>query len=108
MKMVQAMIRPEKEQEVIASLEKSGIFSFTRQSVFGRGRQRGIQVGSIRYTEIAKVWLMVVVEEDEANRAIDAIKIAARTGNPGDGKIFVTSLSDVKMIRGSSVPQGQT
>ena len=99
MRMIQAIIRPEKEDEVIAALEKEGIFPFTRQSVFGRGRQRGIEVGSVRYEELAKIWLMLVVEESECDRAVEAIKIAACTGNPGDGKIFVATLSESRLIR---------
>jgi len=99
MKMIQAIIRPEKEQDVIASLEKTGIFSFTRQPVFGRGRQRGVQIGSVRYEELPKIWLMLAVEDGMLDRAVEAIKIAARTGNPGDGKIFVSTLTHSQMIR---------
>jgi len=98
-KMIQAIIRPEKEDEVIAALEKEGIFPFTRQSVFGRGRQRGIEVGNVRYEELAKVWFMLVVSDTECDRAVSAIKIAACTGNPGDGKIFVATLTDDRFIR---------
>ncbi len=99
MKMIQALVRPEKVQDVIDSLEKAGIHAFTRLDVFGRGRQRGIQVGTIRYEELAKVWLMVVVEDETADRTVETIKIAARTGNPGDGKLFLSSLDDVRTIR---------
>ncbi|WDT77582.1 MAG: P-II family nitrogen regulator [Candidatus Manganitrophus sp.] len=98
MKMVQAMVRPEKEGEVIAGLEKAGFISLTRQAVFGRGRQRGIQVGPVRYEELPKVWLMLVVEAEEVDRVVDTIKIAARTGNPGDGKIFVSTLAEARSI----------
>ena len=99
MKMISAVVRPERIHDVIAALGKAGIGAFTRVDVSGRGRQRGIQVGPIRYEELPKVWLMVVIEDHEAERAIDTIKIAARTGNPGDGKIFLTSLADVRTIR---------
>jgi nitrogen regulatory protein PII 1 len=99
MTMIQAIIRPEKEHEVIASLEKAGIYPFSRQGVFGRGRQRGIQVGTVRYEEMAKVWFMIVVEDEKADRVIDTIKIAARTGNPGDGKIFISRLTEARTIR---------
>ncbi len=98
MKMVQAMIRPEKEGEVIAALEKAGFSSLTRQGVFGRGRQRGIQVGSVRYEELPKVSLMIVVEEREVDRVVDTIKIAARTGNPGDGKIFISRVVESRSV----------
>jgi nitrogen regulatory protein PII 1 len=99
MKMIQAIIRPEKEKEVLNSLEKAGIHTFTRLDVFGRGRQKGIQVGPVRYEEIAKVWLLVVVKDHAVDRVLETIKIAARTGNPGDGKIFVSSLSEVRALR---------
>jgi len=99
MKMIQAIIRPEKEKEVLNSLEKTGIHAFTRLDVFGRGRQKGIQVGPVRYEEIAKVWLLVVVKDQAMDRALETIKIAARTGNPGDGKIFVSSLTEVRTLR---------
>ncbi len=99
MKLIQAIIRPEKEKEVIAELEKSGIYPFTRMDVFGRGRQRGLVAGTVRYLELAKVWLMIAVPDEELSRAAEAIKIAARTGNPGDGKIFVSGLADARNIR---------
>lgn len=97
-KMIQAIVRPEQEDAVISALEKEGIYPFTRQSVFGRGRQRGIAVGNVRYEELAKVCLMIVVEENQMDRAIGAIKIAACTGNPGDGKIFVSTLTESRTI----------
>lgn len=99
MKLIQAIIRPEKEKAVIASLGKAGFHAFTRWEGMGRGRQKGIQVGPVRYEEMAKVWLMVMVEEQLADRAVETIKIAAQTGNPGDGKIFVSALGEVRTIR---------
>jgi nitrogen regulatory protein PII 1 len=99
MKMITAIIRPEMEREVVARLEKAGIYPYTRYGVFGRGRQKGLQVGSVRYEELAKVTLMLAVDEADAARAVETIKIAARTGNPGDGKIFVSSLSEARTIR---------
>ena len=105
MKIIQAIIRPEKEKEVVASLEKSGVHAFTRLDVSGRGRQKGIQVGPVRYEELAKVWLWVVVKDEVMERALETIKIAARTGNPGDGKIFVSSLTEVRTLRTRSQDQ---
>jgi len=105
MKMIQSIIRPEKEKEVVTSLEKAGIHAFTRLNVFGRGRQKGIQVGPVRYEEMAKVWLCVVIQDSMMDRAIETIKIAARTGNPGDGKIFVSSLAEVRTLRTLSKDQ---
>lgn len=102
MKMIQAIIRPEKEKEVITSLEKAGIHAFTRTAVFGRGRQKGIQVGPVRYEELAKICLWVVVKDEVTDRAVETIKIAARTGNPGDGKIFVSTLTESRTLRTQS------
>lgn len=102
MKIIQAIIRPEKEKEVLNSLEKAGIHPFTRLDVSGRGRQRGIQIGPVRYEELGKVWLLVVVKDVVLDRALETIKIAARTGNPGDGKIFVSSLSESRTLRTQS------
>ena len=68
----------------------------------GRGRQKGIVAGSSRYEEIAKTCLMVVVEDHEAERAVETLKIAARTGNPGDGKVSVSPLAAVHSIRSKS------
>ncbi len=99
MNIIQAIIRPEKEKEVLNNLEKAGIHAFTRLDASGRGRQRGIQIGPVRYEELAKVWLLVIVKDVVLDRALETIKIAARTGNPGDGKIFVSSLSESRTLR---------
>ncbi|MEW6325048.1 MAG: P-II family nitrogen regulator [Nitrospirota bacterium] len=107
MKMIQALVRPEKSHEVVDSLEKAGIHAFTRLEVFGRGRQKGIQVGLVRYEELAKVWLMIAIDDEEADRVMETIKIAARTGNPGDGKLFLSSLEEVRTIRTGETARSQ-
>lgn len=99
MKMIKAIIRPEREKEVIKNLEKGGIHAYTRLDVLGRGRQKGLRAGPVRYEEIAKVLLWVAVPDGLADRAVETIKIAAQTGNPGDGKIFVFHLSESRTIR---------
>lgn len=99
LKMIRVIIRPEKEGEVIAALERSGFSAMTKTDVLGRGKQRGIKIGSAKYEEIAKLMLMLVVEEKDVERALDIVKISARTGNFGDGKIFVTPVDDAITIR---------
>jgi nitrogen regulatory protein PII 1 len=99
MKMIRAVIRPDKEGDVLTALERSGFSALTKWDVLGRGRQRGIKIGSARYDEIAKLMLMLVVEDMDAERALDIIKISARTGNFGDGKIFVTPVERAVTIR---------
>ena len=99
MKMTRAVIRPERENEVITALERSGFSALTKIDVFGRGKQRGIKIGSAKYEEIAKLMLIIVVEDKDLERALDIIKISARTGNFGDGKIFVTPVEEAITIR---------
>jgi nitrogen regulatory protein PII 1 len=71
----------------------------TKSSVLGRGKQRGIKIGSARYDEIAKLLMMMVVEDKDMERAVDIVKTSARTGNYGDGKIFVTDVEQALTIR---------
>lgn len=99
MRMIRAIIRPEREAEVVTALERSGFAAMTKWDVLGRGRQRGIKIGSAKYEEIAKLLLMLVVEDEDVERAVDIIKISARTGNFGDGKIFVTPVEETHTIR---------
>lgn len=107
MKLIRAIIRPELTQRVIETLEKNGIYAMTRINVTGRGREIGITRGSVRYTEIPKEMLMIVLPDDAVTRAVRLIETAARTGtedhpasgNPGDGKIFVTDVEESYTIR---------
>lgn len=99
MKMIRAIIRPEKESQVVETLDKSGYSSMTKMHIFGRGKQKGIQVGSIIYDELPKIMLMLVVNDDDASKVIEIIKNTARTGNIGDGKIFLSDVDEVYTIR---------
>ena len=99
MKMIRAIIRREKENDIAIALERSGFYAITKMDVLGRGRQRGIKIGSAKYEEVSKLMLMIVVEDKDLERAIDIIKISARTGNFGDGKIFVTPVEQVLTVR---------
>ena len=99
MKMIRAIIRPNKEEKVVEHLEKDGFYSMTKMNVFGRGKQKGIRVGTVCYDELPKVMLMLVVEDEEVSKAVNVIQNSARTGNIGDGKIFVTDVSEVYTVR---------
>ena len=99
MKLIKAVIRPEKEAEVIQGLEQAGCSALTKWDVLGRGRQRGIQVGAAVYGELSKLCLMLVVQDREAPKAIAAILQSARTGHPGDGRIFVSEVKEAYTIR---------
>ncbi len=99
MKMIRAIIRPNKEEKVVENLEKDGFVSLTKMNVFGRGKQKGIRVGTVCYDELPKVMLMLVVEEKDVSKVVNVIQNSARTGNIGDGKIFVTDVSEVYTVR---------
>lgn len=99
MKRIFTTLRPEKEDDVMAALEKENFYALTKFPVTGRGRQGGIQVGSVTYSELAKVMLMLVVEDQDYVRALRTIKNSAYTGYPGDGKIFVQDVQEVYTIR---------
>jgi len=103
MKMVRAFIRPEKEQEVVQALEGAGYASLTKMPVFGRGKQKGLQVGPIYYDELPKTLLMLVVEDENTKHAIQVIEDKARTGFIGDGKIFVSPVEEAYTIRTGEV-----
>ncbi|OGR81501.1 MAG: nitrogen fixation protein NifD [Elusimicrobia bacterium RIFCSPLOWO2_02_FULL_39_32] len=99
MKMIRAIIRPEKEEDVIKGLELAGCPSLTKMDVFGRGKQKGIQVGNAVYDELAKTMIMVVVEDSMVEKASASIRETCKTGNFGDGKIFVSPVESVVTIR---------
>jgi nitrogen regulatory protein PII 1 len=99
MKMIRAFIRPEKEQEVVLALEGAGFPSLTKMPVFGRGKQKGLQVGPIHYDELPKTLVMMVVNDGEVERVTGIISEKARTGFIGDGKIFVSPVEASYTVR---------
>ncbi|HDH00969.1 MAG TPA: P-II family nitrogen regulator [Nitrospirae bacterium] len=99
MKMIRAFIRPEKEQEVVLALEGAGFPSVTKMPVFGRGKQKGLQVGPVHYDELPKTLLMIVVDDDDEKKVIDLIQAKAKTGFIGDGKIFVSPVDNAYTVR---------
>ena len=103
MKMVMAIFKPFKLDEVRDALTSLGIQGLTVSEVKGFGRQKG-QTEIYRGAEYAvsflpKVKIEVVVPNTQVEGAIDAIVKSARTGKIGDGKIFVTSVEHVVRIR---------
>jgi len=99
MKMIRAIIRPEKADEISDGLSESGFYSITKLNVFGRGKQKGLSVGTIHYDELPKTMLMVVVDDESVDEVIKIISYKAYTGNFGDGKIFVSSVENVYTVR---------
>ncbi|MCT0198995.1 P-II family nitrogen regulator [Synechococcus sp. CS-1325] len=103
MKKIEAIIRPSKIDDVKTSLVNAGIIGMTITDVRGFGRQKG-QVETYRGTEftvefLSKVKVEVVVEDDKVASVIEAITGPSRTGEIGDGKIFVIPVEDVVRIR---------
>lgn len=103
MKLITAIIQPFQLNQVCTALEEAGVKGVTVSDAMGFGRQKG-------HTEIyrgahypvhfvSKKRLEIVVEDADAGEVTDAIVIAARTGNIGDGKVWITPLDDVARVR---------
>ncbi|MFQ5598599.1 MAG: P-II family nitrogen regulator [Nitrospiria bacterium] len=99
MKLIRAIIRPEQEEKVLHNLETAGLYAVTKIPVLGRGRQRGVQVGRVSYNSLAKLMILLIVEEADFEPAVEAIEDGADTGHPGDGKIFVQEVSEAYSVR---------
>ena len=102
-KKVEAIIRPFKLEDVKVALVEAGIIGMTVSEVRGFGRQKG-QVERYRGSEftvefLQKLKIDVVVDDDRVDDVVKAIADAARTGEIGDGKIFISSVDSVVRIR---------
>lgn len=99
--MIEAIVRPEKADEVIIGLQEQGFPAATRVSVLGRGKQKGLKVKDLHYEELPKELIMLVVEDPEEEKVISIIMHKAKTSNDGtfgDGKVFVTPVSKAYTI----------
>jgi len=107
---VEAVIRQERLDAVKKALEEAGFPAMTVYEVRGRGEQRGVQLeyrGHVVHVDLLpKVKLEIVVSGmEEAERAVRVIMEAARTGRPGDGRVFITPVLRVFKIRtGEEIP----
>jgi nitrogen regulatory protein PII len=103
MKKVEAIIRPFKLEDVKIALVNAGIVGMTVSEVRGFGRQKG-QVERYRGSEftvefLQKLKLEIVVDDERVDTVVQAIQDAARTGEIGDGKIFISTVDSVIRIR---------
>ena len=103
MKKIEAIIRPFKLDEVKIALVNAGIVGMTVSEVRGFGRQKG-QTERYRGSEytvefLQKLKLDIVVEDDQVEMVVDKIVSAARTGEIGDGKIFISPVEQTIRIR---------
>jgi len=103
MKKIEAIVKPFKLDEVKEALQGIGIQGMTVTEVKGFGRQKGhteLYRGAEYVVDfLPKVKVEVVIEDNLAERAIEAIQQAARTGRIGDGKIFISSVEEAIRIR---------
>ncbi|HET6430651.1 P-II family nitrogen regulator [Dyella sp.] len=103
MKLVSAVIKPFKLDDVREALAEAGVQGITVSEVKGFGRQKGhteLYRGAEYVVDfLPKIKLEVAVADEQLERVIDAIQQAARTGKIGDGKIFVSPLEQVIRIR---------
>ncbi|MFK2902629.1 P-II family nitrogen regulator [Dyella ginsengisoli] len=103
MKLVSAVIKPFKLDDVREALAEAGVQGITVTEVKGFGRQKGhteLYRGAEYVVDfLPKIKLEVAVADDQLERVVDAIQNAARTGKIGDGKIFVSALDQVIRIR---------
>ena len=105
MQKVEAIIRPEKLTSVRDALAEVGLTGLNVTHVTGRGQQKGVVAGGPRgvgrtvVDMLPKVKLELVVSDSSTQKAIDVIIQHARTGDIGDGKIFLSPVSDAIRVR---------
>ncbi len=103
MKLIQAIIKPFKLDDVRDALQKVGVQGLTLTEVKGFGRQKGhteLYRGAEYVVDLLpKLSLEIIARDDDVDAIIDAISEAANTGRIGDGKIFISEVDDVIRIR---------
>jgi nitrogen regulatory protein P-II 1 len=103
MKYIIAIIQPDRLDDVVEALTEAEVNLMTVSDVMGRGRQKGVAEVYRSHMEpgnlLRKIKIEIAVNDGFEKRAMDAIIRKARTGNIGDGKIFVLDLQDCLRIR---------
>ena len=103
MKYIIAVIQPDRMDDILQNLEEKEIHLVTVTSVMGRGRQKGVATVYRSHKEagslLKKVKLEIAVNDAFVDKAVEAIVSGARTGETGDGKIFILNLADCIRIR---------
>ncbi len=107
MKMVQAIIRPEKMSSVKKALEEQGYIAMSITELTGRGEQKGIKLqyrgNTMEVDTLPKVKLEMVVEDKDVEPIISIVRQCGRTGKMGDGKIFVLPVDMMCKVRTDEV-----
>lgn len=100
---IEAILRPERLDAVKKALDKAGYHGITALEVSGHGRQKGVtQVwrgGRYELDMLPKVMILLVIPDGKTARVVKAIVGAAKSGKIGDGKIFVSKVSDAIRVR---------
>src|SRR5687768_11698677 len=103
MKLVTAIVKPFVLEDVKGALEQIGVLGMTVSEVQGYGRQKGhteVYRGAEYSVDfVPKVRVEVVVDDDAADRVVDAVVAASRTGKIGDGKVWTTRVEQVVRVR---------
>ena len=103
MKKIEAIVRPEKLEPLKDALFKEKIKGMTISQVQGCGNQLGFKEfyrgSEVLINMLSKIKFEIVVDSKQVDEIIDVIVNVSQTGEPGDGKIFVTSLDDIVRIR---------
>lgn len=101
MLLIRAIVRPEKKDEVLAELSRAGFHAATVIDVVGRGKQKGIKIGTIVYDEIPKTLIFMAVRDEDKEDVVRTVLSTAKTsekGAYGDGKIFVSPIDEAYTI----------
>ena len=103
MKMINAIIRPERLDFIKKALEDQGFYAMTITEVRGRGEQKGISLqfrgGRMSVDMLPKIKIEMVVDDKDVDRALETICTSARTDKIGDGKIFVLPVERSVRVR---------
>jgi nitrogen regulatory protein P-II 1 len=107
MKMVQAIIRPERLDSVKKALEEKGFIAMSITEITGRGEQKGIILEyrgkKVQVDTLPKIKIEMVVKDDQVEPIIAIIRASGRTGKFGDGKIFVLPVEMMAKVRTDEV-----
>ncbi|NTV27165.1 MAG: P-II family nitrogen regulator [Methanothrix sp.] len=107
MKKIEAIIRPERLEQVKLALEEKGIVAMTILHVMGRGEQKGIKLqyrgGTMDVDLLSKLKLELYVQDEDVDSVMKTICDSARTGKFGDGRIFVSSVEKSGKVRTGEV-----
>jgi len=101
MKMIKAIIRPEKSDAILTKLSSEGFRAVTKFGILGRGKQGGLKVNEVYYDELPKEMLMLVVPDESVEGVVNIIiqeSKADHDGNFGDGKIFILPVDKVVTV----------